>query len=330
MKAIVKQTVFRQISPALIFLATFSLNEKSEGQIEGFNESFSESLDLFIWRQQGEFDSHQGVTDGSYIFTDQFGAPGTKLTRSTGGFLSGSFRHEVEVLLDPFRLDSNPGTGSDFKMKMFGPDGFMEIVLNSFGNMRLFHNDFSGGGGNLQPQTNIGIVDGDVLKLVIDYDFDADEIEATYSLNGGDSVPFYAGSGIDGRIGDVVTNFVEVELFKFNDQNASAPVAAINEWNVGGETSPAGPSALALTNIDYDPVADTFRFSWNSEPGKVYGIFWSLDLINWDADLADNVFAEGTTTTYPPLFISAEPNPGTSQGTRPEAIFFRVEEIPLP
>ena len=330
MKAFKKTIGNRGIVPALALVATFAMHQSGHAQIFGFNEDFSDSIDQSLWRQQGEFDSHQGVSGGSYVFTDQYGVPGTKLTRSTGGFLGDSYRHEVEVVLDPFRLDANPGTGADFKMKMFGPDGFIEIVLNSYGNMRLFHNDFSGGGGNLQPQTNIGIADGDVLKLIIDYNFDADEIAATYSLNGGEEVSFYSGGGIDDRIGDVVTNFVELELFKFNDSNATAPLAAVNMWNVGDESTPSGPAPLVLTDVDYDPTADTFRFTWNSEPGKVYGIYWSLDLINWDADVTDNVFAEGASTTYPPLFISAEPNPGTNLGTRPEAIFFRIEEIPLP
>lgn len=338
MKGIKPMKAFKYVSAtrvthpalALALAATIAFNQNANGEIFGFDEDFSTPLDEFVWRQQGEFDSHQGVSDGAYIFTDQYGAPGTKLNRSTGGFLADNYRHEVEVLLNPFRLDANPGTGADFKMKMFGPDGFIEIVLNSFGNMRLFHNDFSGGGGNLQPQTDIGIADGEILKLVIDYDFDSDEIAATYSLDGGEAVPFYSGGGIDGRIGDVVTNFVELELFKFNDTNTTAPVAAVDMWKVGDESTPSGPASLVLTEVDYDAAADTFRFTWDSEPGKVYGIYWSLDLINWDADLADNVFAEGTSTTYPPLFISAEPNPGTNLGIRPEAIFFRVEEIPLP
>ena len=34
--------------------------------------------------------------------------------------------------------------------------------------------------------------------------------------------------------------------------------------------------------VDYDPVADTFRFTWDSEPDKTYGVYWSFDLTNWE------------------------------------------------
>ena len=53
---------------------------------------------------------------------------GTKLYRSTPGTLS-SYTHEVEVILDPHRLGGGAGTQADFKLKSFGVDGFMEIVL---------------------------------------------------------------------------------------------------------------------------------------------------------------------------------------------------------
>ena len=91
-----------------------------------------------------------------------------------------------------------------------------------------------GGGpsGNLQPNTKIGYADGDLLKLTTAYNQDTDTVNVTYSLNGGSSVPFYSGGGIDGPMGDVITNFVEVELFKFNDTNPENIVAKIDTWSL--------------------------------------------------------------------------------------------------
>ena len=84
MKGIKPMKAFKYISAtrvthpalALALAATIAFNQNAKGEIFGFDEDFSTPLDEFLWRQQGEFDSHQGVSDGAYIFTDQYGAPG--------------------------------------------------------------------------------------------------------------------------------------------------------------------------------------------------------------------------------------------------------------
>lgn len=99
----------------------------------------------------------------------QGGSGNVKLQRfDTAGPLN-SYTHEITVTLGPFFLAGSGETQSDFKWKTFGPDGFMEIVLNSFGDMRLYHNDPDRGAGNIQPNTTIGMADGDVLNLTTVY-----------------------------------------------------------------------------------------------------------------------------------------------------------------
>ena len=54
--------------------------------------------------------------------------------------------------------------------------------------------------------------------------------------------------------------------------------------------------------------------TWNSREGKTYGIFYSLNLEDFDADVDDGIIAEGDTTTY--TFENPEPSQ--------DKIFFRV------
>ena len=95
----------------------------------------------------------------------------------------------------------------------------------------------------------------------------------------------------------------------------------------GASPSPAASSSpRKATSIS----ALNFSFTWNSEPGKIYGINWGFDLTTWDFDISDDIASQGTTTTYPALEEPAEPNPGATPDGPPKVIFFRVEEQPAP
>ena len=119
-----KQRKEMKLSLKKIFLPAL-LVTASEGAYEAFTDNFDgPSLDE-AYRQEGLQDAHLGITDGAYFLTDERDGQGTKITRTTGGEID-SFRNEIEFVMDPFRLLGNPGTQSDFKWKMFGPDGFME------------------------------------------------------------------------------------------------------------------------------------------------------------------------------------------------------------
>jgi len=207
------------------------------------------------WVQGGYAAGHIGIISGSYYMTAVQGGGGNpRLQRFDTGDANPlrSYTHEITVTLDPFFLTGSGGTQSDFKWKNFGPDGFMEVALNSFGDMRLFHNDFNGGGGSIQPNTNIGIAEGDVLQLTTAYDVGTDTIDVTYSLNGGGAVSFYSGGGIDGPIGNTIGDSVEAEVFKWGAV-ADVPYVAIDEWNLEivpePIPEPATMSLLALGGL---------------------------------------------------------------------------------
>ena len=230
---------------ALLSAAAFVLvGISTEAPASYFSEDFTGPLDP-AWLQQGEAGSHIGIIGGEYIMTDGFGAPGTTLRRETDGATGGGFIHTIAVTIDPHLLGGPPGAGSDWKWKMFGPDGFMEFVFNGFGDARVFHNDFSGGAGNIQPNTNIGFVDGDLLNLTAAYTAGSDTIDITYSLNGGAAQPFYSGGGIDGPIGDIISDNVQMEIFKFNNTNADKTFASVDSWAL----QIPEPSAVALFGL---------------------------------------------------------------------------------
>mgnify|MGYP001183995938 CR=1 FL=1 len=211
-----------------------------------FTEDFTGPTLDAAWTQSGYLAGHLGISSGSYEMTATRGGGGNpKLQQFLPGVSDTSYTHEINVVLTPFFLTGSGGTQSDFKWKTFGPDGFMEIVLNSFGDMRLFHNDFDGGGGNIQPNTNIGISEVALLNLTTNYDIGTDTINVTYALNGGAPQLFYSGGGVDGPIGDTVSNFVEVELFKWGAV-PDTPTIAIDGWNLSSAAVIPEPSTSIL------------------------------------------------------------------------------------
>ena len=215
-----------------------------------FTEDFSAPA-FPPWVAAGDAGGHLGAIGGEYWMTSDWQL-GSKLQRfDTGGSPLSSYTHSVDVALNPFFLTGGGGTKTDFKWKSFGPDGFMEVVVNSFGNVRLYHNDSDGGSGNVivnfaitNGVTGAGIADGDTLGLAVDYDMGTDTINATYSLNGAAPISFYSGGGIDGPVGDLITNFVEVEMFKWNDDPTDQGYVAIDQWDLIPE-----PSMVALFGI---------------------------------------------------------------------------------
>ncbi|MGI9241287.1 MAG: PEP-CTERM sorting domain-containing protein [Verrucomicrobiales bacterium] len=206
----------------------------------GFTEDFTGATLDPAWSENGTGGSFDATND-VYQIINVNGSGGTGLQRNTGGTL-GSYAATVTLNMVEF---SNPSTGADFKWKFFGPDGFMEVVLNSFGDMRLFHNDQDGGGGNIQPNTNIGLTGaGDIVTLALLYDEGTDMIDVSYVVNGGSSTSFYSGGGVDGPVDDLVTNFVIAEVFEFGAGNP-VPTVQIQEWNLEAIPEPSAAALLA-------------------------------------------------------------------------------------
>lgn len=189
--------------------------------------------------------SHYSVTDAH----NDAGSPdGFKLQRFQGGFenTNSKYVHSIDVNLAQFFLAGSGGVQSDFKLKSFGANGFVELVLNSFGDMRMFHNDFDGNSGNVVPNTNIGLAEGDNLNLTVNYNGGpAGTADVTYSINGGPNVVFHSGMGFNGApIGDVVTSFQEAEVFKWGNNEPTQSLIHIDKWSLIPE-----PGSVALFGV---------------------------------------------------------------------------------
>jgi hypothetical protein len=83
-----------------------------------------------------------------------------------------------------------------------------------------------------------------------------------------------------------------------------------------------------ITEIDYDPIADTFRITWRSTPGASYALSYSLDLAAFDSDITDSIASQGDLTTYPPLGEPPFANPTATPGPPAPRLFFRVGKNP--
>jgi len=77
---------------------------------------------------------------------------------------------------------------------------------------------------------------------------------------------------------------------------------------------------FTITSIDYSAEGKMLTLTWNSQPGERYVVKYSTDLIDWDADIEDDVPAgigETTTATFELAgFV----------GDQERAYYFRVEK----
>ena len=252
MKTTIQTGTYRCIKPALALLAIVAMTCISQGVPVGFSDDFNDGVLDPAWTQGSYAAGHLGEFGGQYWMTaKQGGGFNPKLQRfgMGGAGAPDPYINEITVNFDTFFLTGSGGTQSDIKFKNFGSDGFMELVLNSFGDMRLYHNNSTAGvGGNIQPNTNIGIAEGDVLGLKTVYNPGTDTIDVTYSLNGGAAIPFYSGTGSAGSIGNVIGNFVEVEIFKWGAV-PDEPFAGIDEWNLTVIPEPATLGLIGLSTV---------------------------------------------------------------------------------
>jgi len=156
-------------APLASTLLLASIISAGQAAIIGFNEDFTGATLDPAWNTNGSGGALDAA-NGAYSITNTNGGGGTKLSRNEGGTL-GDYTHIVTLGLNSFM-----GTGADVKWKTFGPDGFTEIVFNSFGNVRQFHT-----GGNLYTNAPITVADGDTLSFKQVYTLSTNTMDVSQS-----------------------------------------------------------------------------------------------------------------------------------------------------
>ena len=91
-------------------------------------------------------------------------------------------------------------------------------------------------------------------------------------------------------------------------------------WIEGdGSITVGAPSILAITEIDIS-LDFKLALTWNSSPRTIYFVYYSLDMIDWGADLDDGVVGDDGETTTKEFDLSLIPAlEGVSR------VYFRVE-----
>ncbi|MDG1070519.1 MAG: hypothetical protein P8P32_02830, partial [Akkermansiaceae bacterium] len=92
-------------------------------------------------------------------------------------------------------------------------------------------------------------------------------------------------------------------------------------WIEGdGSITVGASSILAITEIDLSSDLK-LALTWNSNPGRIYSVYYSLDMIDWGADLDDGVVGDDGETTTREFDLSAIP---ALDGV--PRVYFRVEQ----
>ena len=133
-------------------------------------------------------------------------------------------------------------------------------------------------------------------------DFDDAEQTTITTVNNLDNVSFDTLSFHGSR-----SNYDEIRVATTFDDAVNATVAGAAQ-------------DFTITSIDYSAEGKMLTLTWNSQPGERYVVKYSTDLIDWDADIEDDVPAgigETTTATFELAgFV----------GDQERAYYFRVEK----
>ena len=192
-----------------------------------FNEDFSvNSLDT-NWEQLGN--SHIGLTNGFYRFSDIHDSSATELKRSYSTD-NNAISSTLIVELGPF-MSTN--TKSDFKWGIYGNNGSLMITLNSYGRLQLRHNAYGDGDYLLNEIIDIGYIDNERLKFNLSYDSDNGILNISFQIADNSPTIIYQGTGLnDNGFEDIYSSQTTVKLFKFNNEPSDQPIVAIDSWNI--------------------------------------------------------------------------------------------------
>ncbi len=176
-----------------------------------------------------------GFADGLYEIRDNQEGGDAGLRRQVGGV--GSFTVDAKIKLLDFA-----GSNTDFKFRFIGTGKFIEVVYNSFDDIRVFSQEI---GGNIARFNKIGFQDDDVLDLKLAFDSLTGTAQVGVAQNGGPMIVLAEETGLL----DFTPNNVDLLLFKFGEGNGNAPRMQLDHFQVSDGFLP----------VDVQPFIDEFE-----------------------------------------------------------------------
>ncbi|NCF91109.1 MAG: hypothetical protein GWQ05_09145 [Verrucomicrobiaceae bacterium] len=175
-----------------------------------------------------------GFADGVYEIRDNTEGGDAGLRRPVGGV--GSFTANARLTMLDFA-----GSNTDFKFRFIGTGKFIELVYNSFDDMRVFSQEI---GGNIARFNKVGFQDGDVLDLKLAFDSLSGTVQISFAQNGGSMIVLAEETDLLA----FTPNNVDMLMFKFGEGNGNAPRMQLDHFEISDGFLPA----------DVQPFMDDF------------------------------------------------------------------------
>ena len=184
-----------------------------------------------------------GFADGRYEIKDNQKGGDAGVRRPVGG--TGSFTATARLTLQDFA-----GSNSDFKFRFLGGK-FIEVVYNSFDDIRVFSGEV---GGNIGRFNKVGFQDGDVLDFKMAFDSVTGTVQVGFAQNGGPMILLAEESSLFG----FEPKNVDLMLFKFGDGNGNAPRLLLDQFELN-----SGYLPLAVEPFTDDFDGPALAAAWN-------------------------------------------------------------------
>ncbi|MDC3255259.1 hypothetical protein OAV21_02565 [bacterium] len=168
-------------------------------------------------------DSEEGATqigfaDGVYEIRDNTEGGDAGLRREVGGV--GSFTANAKLMLVDFA-----GSNTDFKFRFIGSGKFIELVYNSFDDLRVFSQEI---GDNIARFNQVGVQEGDVLDLWLAFDSLSGTAQLSFAQNDGSRIVLAEETDLL----EFTPNNVDLLLFKFGEGNGNAPRLQLDHFEI--------------------------------------------------------------------------------------------------
>ena len=298
--------------PACVLVTLLPLTgmQSALGQ-ESFVDEFDgpELAEGWTIRDENSPEAHPGFTgEGTYEVneptTSVLGHAGLKRPiESIESFTVDVYLHFEDFL----------GSNSDFKFRFFGGQ-FIELVYNSFDDIRVFSRERSG---DINRINGIGITDGTPLHFR--FTWDAGIGKATYllSIDGGD----YQEIGSTEGLMEFTPNVVDIVMFKFGEGNGNTPKMFLDRF----EVQPGLPQDPDLLDLAVSSAGGNLVLEWGSRPQHFYQIRTTTDP-SLPAEDWELVEVEGSTDIAHNAPLNTLSLPRPADATR----LYRVEEFESP